>query len=89
ENIDSFVDSRSFSQIAVKGWTDKVVTATFTTSIDPNAQVLVDVANIKIGGQDIEGSMVLLQGSGQLMGLRSFFGLAPVPAAGHYRFGGF
>jgi molecular chaperone HtpG len=89
ENIDSFVDSRSFSQIAKKAWTDKVATATFTTSIDPNAQVLVDVGSIKIGGQDIEGSMVLLQSSGQLMGLRSFFGLAPVPAAGHYRFGGF
>ncbi|OAV51466.1 hypothetical protein A6U98_01385 [Rhizobium sp. WYCCWR10014] len=89
ENIDGFVDSRSFSQIAAKAWTDKVVTATFTTSIDPNAQALVHVANIKIGGQDVDGSMVLLQGSGQLMGLRSFFGLAPVPAVGHYRFGGF
>lgn len=89
ENIDSFVDSRGFSQIGAKAWTDKVVTATFTTSVDPNAQVLVHVANIKIGEQDIHGSMVLLQGGGQLMGLRSFFGLAPVPAAGHYRFGGF
>ncbi|MER9094433.1 ATP-binding protein [Mesorhizobium sp. M0700] len=88
EKIDSFVDSRSFSRIGSKAWTDKVAAATFTTSVDPNAQVLVHVADIKIGGQDIDGSMVLLQGSGQLMGLRSFFGLAPVPAAGHYRFGG-
>lgn len=88
EPIDSFVDSRNFSQIESKAWTDKVATATFTTSVDPNAQVLVHVTNIKIGGQDIDGSMVLLQGNGQLMGLRSFFGLAPVPTAGHYRFGG-
>lgn len=89
EKIDSFVDSRSFSPLATKGWTDKVVTATFVISVDPNAQALVHVTNIEVGGQGVDGSMVLLQGSGQLMGLRSYFGLAPVPAAGHYRFGGF
>ncbi|WP_085044105.1 ATP-binding protein [Ensifer aridi] len=89
EKIGSFVDSRNFSSLATKAWTDKVVTATFATSVDPNAQALVHVTEIKIGGQHVDGSMVLLQGSGQLMGLRSYFGLAPVPAAGHYRFGGF
>ncbi|WP_179039166.1 ATP-binding protein [Rhizobium leguminosarum] len=89
DKIDSFVDSRSFSPLATMAWTDKVVTATFATSVDPNAQALVHVTNIEIGGQRVDGSMILLQGSGQLMGLRSYFGLAPVPAAGHYRFGGF
>jgi molecular chaperone HtpG len=33
--------------------------------------------------------MVLLQAGGQLMGLRSSFGLAPIPAIGPYQFGGF
>lgn len=89
DRIESFVDSRNFSTIASKAWTDNVVTATFATSVDPNAQVLVHVTDIRTGGQDVDGSMVLLQGSGQLMGLRSFFGLAPIPVAGHYRFGGF
>lgn len=89
DKIDSFVDSRGFSLLATMAWTDKVVTATFATSVDPNAQAHVHVTNVSIGGQDIDGSMILVQGSGQLMGLRSYFGLAPVPAAGHYRFGGF
>jgi molecular chaperone HtpG len=30
-----------------------------------------------------------MQASGQLMGLRSYFGLAPIPAIGNYQFGGF
>ncbi len=89
-NLDSFYqEGRSFSQINKTTLGDGKISADFSISVDSNAQVLVLVADIKVDGLSIEGSMALLQGGGQLMGLRSFFGLAPIPVAGHYQFGGF
>ena len=44
---------------------------------------------MKLGGVPVEGSLVLLQNGGQLMGLRSYFGLAPVPCSTAYQFGGY
>lgn len=67
---------------------DGFFVATCKVQADPNGQVLVTVSNVTLGGNKIEGTLALLQGGGQLMGLRSFFGLAPVPAAGPYQFGG-
>lgn len=63
--------------------------ARFSVSADTNAQVFVLVADISVSGKPIAGEMALLQGGGQLMGLRSFFGLAPIPVAGNYQFGGY
>jgi molecular chaperone HtpG len=63
--------------------------ARFSVSADSNAQVLVLVTDISVSGASIAGEMALLQGGGQLMGLRSYFGLAPIPVAGSYQFGGF
>jgi molecular chaperone HtpG len=68
---------------------DASVSATFRIKLDQNGQVLVNVTNLKLGGVDIEGSLVLLQNGGQLMGLRSYFGLAPIPCSSTYQFGGF
>jgi molecular chaperone HtpG len=55
---------------------------------DSDGQVLVKVSNVHFGGNKVDGSMALLQNGGQLMGLRSFFGLAPAPVATPYQFGG-
>lgn len=63
--------------------------ARFSVSADTNAQILVLVTDISISGTPISGEIALLQGGGQLMGLRSLFGLAPIPVAGQYQFGGF
>lgn len=63
--------------------------ARFSVSADTNAQILVVVTDISVSEEPITGAMALLQGGGQLMGLRSLFGLAPIPIAGHYQFGGF
>ncbi|MGO6996902.1 ATP-binding protein [Rhizobium leguminosarum] len=89
EEMGDFVKGRNFSHVRTQRWTDHVLSAEFSVHVDPNAQVLVLVTNVKAGETELSGSMTLLQAGGQLMGLRSLFGLAPIPAAGHYRFGGF
>jgi molecular chaperone HtpG len=83
------LQGRSFVKIGTKTLADEFSNATFEVNVDANAQVLVHVSDIHIGGIKVDGSMALLQSGGQLMGLRSFFGLAPVPAIGNYQFGGF
>ncbi len=68
---------------------DATASAQFHIRLDQNGQVLISVTNVKLGGLPIEGSLLLLQNGGQLMGLRSYFGLAPIPCASAYQFGGF
>lgn len=68
---------------------DSTASAQFHIRLDQNGQVLISVTNVKLAGVPIEGSLLLLQTGGQLMGLRSYFGLAPIPCASAYQFGGF
>jgi molecular chaperone HtpG len=65
-----------------------LIVAACEVQADANGQVLVNASNVTLGGAEVDGSLALLQGGGQLMGLRSFFGLAPAPAVGPYQFGG-
>jgi molecular chaperone HtpG len=65
------------------------IAAHFAPLVDPNGQLLVRVTSVTLAGQSVEGEALLLQSGGQLIGLRSRFGLAPIPATGHYHFGGF
>lgn len=83
------IAGRSFKQLGVKQLKDNLCQGEFDVHADQNGQILIFVKDIALAGNVIEGSMVLLQSGGQLMGLRSFFGLAPVPVAGYYQFGGF
>jgi molecular chaperone HtpG len=62
--------------------------ASVETYVDTNGIVSCRVGAIKLAGQPVSGELTLLQGSGQLMGHRSSFGLAPVPVGGHYQLGG-
>jgi molecular chaperone HtpG len=57
--------------------------------LDSNGQVLARVTDVKLQGNPANGDLMLGQGAGQLMGLRNYFGLAPVPVGGYYQFGGF
>ncbi len=83
------ITGRSFVQIGVKVLNDNLCSGSFDVHADQNGQVLIHVNDITLGSTVIDGCMALLQGGGQLMGLRSFFGLAPIPATGYYQFGGF
>lgn len=58
-------------------------------SLDSNGQVQARLTNVKLQGVIVSGELLLVQNSGQLMGLRNHFGLAPVPVSGHYQLGGF
>jgi molecular chaperone HtpG len=80
---------RKLTKLESEIWHNSFCRATFDTRLDPNGQVVVFVTKISLGGVPVEGSMILAQSGGQLMGLRSYFGLAPVPAIGTYQFGGF
>lgn len=55
---------------------------------DTNAVVACRVTNLSFASEPVIGEVVLLQGSGQLMGLRNHFGLAPAPVSGFYDLGG-
>jgi molecular chaperone HtpG len=52
-------------------------------------QIGVVAENISIDGRPASGGLWLRHQGGQIMGLRSRFGLANVPVAGLYQFGGF
>ena len=70
----------------------KMQSGVFKSTVDPfvdsNGVVACRVRDITMDGQAVQGQVVLLQGSGQLMGLRNFFGLAPAPVGGSFQLGG-
>jgi molecular chaperone HtpG len=82
------VASRTFTAIGNIKLADNLYEGTFDVRVDSNGQILVYVNSISVNGLPIEGALALLQSGGQLMGLRSSFGLAPIPSAGNYQFGG-
>jgi len=83
------IAGRSFTLLGTRTGKDNFCQATFDVRADSNAQILVFVSNVSLGGNSVDGSIALVQSGGQLMGLRSYFGLAPIPAIGSYQFGGF
>ena len=89
-NIESLLKtgSRSFKPLGSMNVKDNIFHVACRVHADVNGQVMVVVSEVLLGGSAVEGSLALLQNGGQLMGLRSFFGLAPIPATGSYQFGG-
>ena len=56
--------------------------------INPQGLVWTEVTNVKLGNNDMKGSMLLSQGSGSIMGYRNFFGLASIPVSTYFQLGG-
>lgn len=84
------LSGRTFSPVgAAIDLDDGAINARFYVRVDQNGQVLTRVTDVKLGGASVEGSLLLLQSGGPLMGLRSYFGLAPIPTVSVYQFGGF
>lgn len=82
------IDRRSFQPIGSMDVQCGVFLVSCDVRCDSNGQILVNLTNVRMGGIAVEGELSLLQNGGQLMGLRSYFGLAPVPVYGAYQFGG-
>jgi molecular chaperone HtpG len=80
--------NRQFSSIGKQTLHNNLCEGAFEVSADANGQIMIHASGLKLGGVPIEGNMVLVQGGRQLMGLRSYFGLAPIPPIGVYQFGG-
>jgi molecular chaperone HtpG len=80
---------RAFDSLGTKRITGQLTAADCEVLVDANGQVKVSLKNIVVSGSPVQGTMTVVQSGGQLMGLRSYFGLAPVPAIGAYQFGGF
>ena len=57
--------------------------------LDANGRAVAILREIRVEDQEVSGEVFLLQNGGQLMALRSSFGLAPVPIGGYYQTGGF
>jgi molecular chaperone HtpG len=82
------IRGRDFALLGSLNLSDSLCGGTFEVRADANGQILVHGREITLAGNPVEGYLALLQGGGQLMGLRSHFGLAPIPAVGYYQFGG-
>jgi molecular chaperone HtpG len=80
--------NRQFTQLGSRTLKNNLCSGTFDVAADSNGQVLIHASGIILSGISIEGSLVLLQSGRQLMGLRSYFGLAPIPPIGVYQLGG-
>lgn len=85
----SGVVSRGFQPCGGKTSATSGYEAKVEVSLDSNGQVQAKMSNVKLQGVHIAGELLLVQNSGQLMGLRNHFGLAPVPVSGHYQLGGY
>ncbi|WP_409190460.1 ATP-binding protein [Bradyrhizobium sp. RDM4] len=64
---------RQFVQLGKGTWRNNLWSADFNVQADSNGQILIYIADLKMSGNPVDGTVVLLQGGGQLMGLRSFF----------------
>jgi molecular chaperone HtpG len=72
-----------------QGITEGPYAATVDVHLDGDGRAFVNMRDISLAGTSAVGELVLVQNGGQLMGLRSSFGLAPVPVGGNYQLGGY
>jgi molecular chaperone HtpG len=57
--------------------------------LDKAERALVLLTDVTLQGEAVKGDLVLAQGDYTIFGMRSSFGLAPVPSSGYYQLGGF
>lgn len=67
---------------------DQIFKAKLEIFLDQTGRLFIKLTNIKMQDIDITGDLVLAQGIRSIMGLRSYFGLAPIPVNSYYQFGG-
>ena len=86
----SYADSvaRGFQPAGSKRASLNAYQADVEVSLDSNGRALARLTGIQLQGVPVAGDMILVQSGGQLMGLRNYFGLAPIPVSGNYQMGG-
>jgi molecular chaperone HtpG len=80
--------NRQFSKLGTQNLKNNFCSGVFDISTDTNGQVMVHASQLTLSGVPVDGNLVLVQSGRQLMGLRSYFGLAPAPPIGVYQLGG-
>ena len=80
--------SRGFAKRSSKRVADGLYAAAVDVHLDSDGRGLARMTDISVAGMPVVGELVLVQDGRQLMGLRNYFGLAPVPIGGHYQLGG-
>lgn len=82
------ISNKNYQKHAAQSWTLGSYAANVQVYIDKDGQALAYITDVKLQGKEIIGELLLRQNGGQLMGLRNYFGLAPVPVSGNYQVGG-
>ena len=77
-----------FDELSTRDISNGYLSATLRSFVNEQARVLVRVTNIALNSNPIRGEAFFVQGGGQTLGFRNFFGLAPIPISGVYDFGG-
>ena len=62
---------------------------TLETSLNRQGRALARLSGMKLNGNALSGEIFVVQNGGQTLGYRNLFGLAPLPVAGQYNFGGY
>jgi molecular chaperone HtpG len=82
------LQGRTFTWLETLSLKSNLVAGRFSVECDSNGQLLIRADHLSLGGNQVEGSLTLVQSGGQLMAQRSLFGLAPMPAIGYFQLGG-
>lgn len=86
--IEQYRDDSAKIQQELKGFEFEGTKADVLVQCNEAGRVSCALSNIFISGEQIGGEVCLRQDVGHLWGLRSFFGLAPLPISSYYSFGG-
>ena len=86
--IDCFKDYGSFKLITNFDITDTIIKSHIKLYIFDKSKIAVELKNIFIGGQSIQGFIYLVQGESNSMAYRNHFGLSNIPFYSQYNLGG-
>ena len=80
--------TKDYRELSSKLWTSGSTKVMTRVLADSNGRVAVYADRLSINSTDVTGDLLLVQGQGQVMGLRNYFGLAPIPVSAYYQLGG-
>ena len=80
--------AEGFEEIASRTVSNGHLSGAHRTFVNAQARILVRITDIALNDNPIVGEAFFVQGGGQTLGFRNFFGLSPIPISGVYDFGG-